>query len=233
MAPETELLELEGRQLSAFTHWDQVHQLSTSIPMAHRPGIGVLARLPGLRQMLQWMQRVRFAGVLADCQRELNLIALERASLLTQLLDVRTASIDQRLAAVDQHAGSARELASIVHRDVGQAMIEVHDRIDTTTSYVTYQSGELRADFFSLDENTRTRLERAEVRLTDQEQRFADLEERSHLQASHLRRLEQFRQSSSPGRRPPTPIGLAARATASGADPGPSGRNIHSGRGGR
>ena len=193
MAPETELLELERRQLSAFTDWDQVHQLSTSIPMAHRPGIGVLARLPGLRQILQWMQRVRYAGVLADRQRELNLIALERASLLTQLLDVRTASIDQRLAEVNQRAESARELAAVVHRDVGQAMIEVHDRIDTTTSYVTYQWGELRAEFFELDENTRTRLARSEARLDDQERRYEDLEERSHLQASHLRRLEQSR----------------------------------------
>lgn len=198
MSLEAELLELERRQLAAFTAWDHMRQLSASVPMGHRSGIGAIARSPVFRQVLRGLQRLRYAGVLADCQRELNLIALERASKLTRLLDTRGASVDQRMATadqrmaeVDQRVSATHDLAALVHRDVGQAIIEVHDRMDTTTSYVTYQAGELRSEFFELDETTRARLEGAAARLDQQEERCAELEEQSRLHGSHIRRLDQ------------------------------------------
>ncbi len=204
MSIEAELNELERRQLDAFAAWDQIRLFSSAVPMSHRPGFGFLARIPILRQVLLGIQRSRYARVLADRQRELNLISLERASRLTQLIDIRVASVDarldqrldQRIADVDQRAGAARDLATVVHRDVGKAMNEIHDRIDTTTSYVTFQSGELRREFFEFHEDTRFRLIQAESRLEDHGERIQELEEKTRLQGSHIRRLDQSNTTS-------------------------------------
>lgn len=215
MSIEDELNELERRQVDAFAAWNQVRLFGSAVPMSHRRGLGFLAHIPLLRHVLLGVQRVRYARALADAQRELNLIALERASRLTQLVDIRGASvdqqltqldqrtspegqrmtaIDQRMSAIDQRVTSLHDYTAVVHRDVGKAMSEIHDRIDTTTSYVTYQSGELRKDFFELDEAMRMRLKHAEAQLSIQDRRLGELEERSRLQASHIRSLEQGRQ---------------------------------------
>ncbi len=192
MSIEHELNELERRQLDAFEAWDRVRAFSCAVPMGHRRGLGLLPRIPVLRQVLLAVQRLRYASALADRQRDLNLIALERASRLTQLVDLRVATVERQIGEVDQRAVSARDLAAVVHRDVGKAMNEIHDRMDTTTSYVTFQSGVLQSDVFEFREKITERLVNVEDRTTGHDMRIEDLEESTRLHRGFIRRLEQL-----------------------------------------